>query len=277
MCTNVLKAIININSKKSYRVSSNYNSKNRMNTMGASFEYFIKDAFCNSFEDSFEIKNKKYADYFSYLGNQNNPPDVIIKKGDAIEIKKLENKITDIVLNSSYPKSKLFSDSPMITSECKNCEEWTSKDLLYIVGNIKENEIVTLFFIYGDCYAADKEIYEDIRSKVIENINTTNLEYSETKELGRINKVDPLGITNLRIRGMWTIQHPLKVYSELLKITVANFQLFVLMKQDKYLSFPREDRENIESNKEIILEEVSIPNPNNPAKLISCKMITVIK
>lgn len=206
MCTNVLKAIININSKKSYRVSSNYNSKNRMNTMGASFEYFIKDAFCNSFEDNFEIKNKKYADYFSYLGNQNNPPDVIIKKGDAIEIKKLENKITDIVLNSSYPKSKLFSDSPMITSECKNCEEWTSKDLLYIVGNIKENEIVTLFFIYGDCYAADKEIYEDIRSKVVENINTTNLEYSETKELGRINKVDPLGITNLRIRGMWTIQ-----------------------------------------------------------------------
>lgn len=70
---------------------------------------------------------------------------------------------------------------------------------------------------------------------------------------------------------------PLKVYSELLKITAANFQLFVLMKQDKYLSFPREDRENIESNKEIILEEVSIPNPNNPAKLISCKMIKVIK
>jgi len=122
----------------------------------------------------------------------------------------------------------------MITSECKNCEEWTSKDILYVVGNIKENKIAILTFIYGDCYAADKEIYERVKSTVIENIKS-KLEYSETIELGRINRVDPLGITNLRIRGMWTIQHPLKVYNEILKITDAEFQLFVLMKNDKYL------------------------------------------
>ena len=32
------------------------------------------------------------------------------------------------------------------------------------------------------------------------------LYFAETKELGRVNQVDPLGITNLRIRGMWQIE-----------------------------------------------------------------------
>jgi hypothetical protein len=245
--------------------------------MCAALENFIKDAFCNSFTDSSEIRNQKYEECFSYLGNQNNPPDVIIKNWDAIEIKKIESKnLSDLALNSSYPKSKLFSDSPMITSECKNCEEWLSKDVLYVVGNIKENKIATLIFIYGDCYAADKEIYERIKSTVIDNIKS-KLEYSKTNELGRINRVDPLGITNLRIRGVWTIQHPLKVYSDVLKIIDTKFQLFVLMKQEKYLSFPKDDRNNIEREKNIILENIKIPNPNNPAKLIECKIIKVVK
>lgn len=277
MSKNLLNAIINIKNRTSYDLIDESIPKNRMNGMGVALENFIKDAFCNSFEDSFEIKNQKYAACFSYLGNQNNPPDAIIKMGDAIEIKKIENKnLSDLALNSSYPKSKLFSDSPMITSECKNCEAWFSKDILYVVGNIKENKIATLIFIYGDCYAADKEIYERVKSIVVENIKS-KLEYSDTTELGRINRVDPLGITNLRIRGMWTIQHPLKVYNEILKITNAKFQLFLLMKQEKYLSFPKEDRSKIEHEKDIILEDIKIPNPNNPAKSIECKLIKVIK
>lgn len=277
MSKNLLNAIINIKNRTSYDLIDESIPKNRMNGMGVALENFIKDAFCNSFEDSFEIKNQKYAACFSYLGNQNNPPDAIIKMGDAIEIKKIENKnLSDLALNSSYPKSKLFSDSPMITSECKNCEEWVSKDILYVVGNIKENKIATLIFIYGDCYAADKEIYERVKSIVVENIKS-KLEYSDTTELGRINRVDPLGITNLRIRGMWTIQHPLKVYNEILKITNAEFQLFILLKKEKYLLFPKEDRSKIEHEKDIILEDIKIPNPNNPAKLIECKVIRVIK
>lgn len=277
MSTNILNAIINIKNNTDYNLIDKSISKNRMNGMGAALENFIKDAFCNSFNDSSEIRNQKYEACFSYLGNQNNPPDVIIKNGDAVEIKKIESKnLSDLALNSSYPKSKLFSDSQMITSECKNCEEWVSKDLLYVVGNINENKITTLIFIYGDCYAAEKEIYERVKSIVIENIKS-KLEYSETTELGRINRVDPLGITNLRIRGMWTIQHPLKVYSEILKVTDAEFQLFVLMKKEKYLSFPKDDRYNIERETGLILEDIKIPNPNNPAKLIECKVIKVIK
>ena len=36
---------------------------------------------------------EKYSEVFSYLGNTSNPPDMIIKDGDAIEVKKLKDLI----------------------------------------------------------------------------------------------------------------------------------------------------------------------------------------
>lgn len=37
------------------------------------------------------------------------------------------------------------------------------------------------------------------------------LEFAKTKEIGRLNKVDPVGITYLRIRGMWGIKNPVDI------------------------------------------------------------------
>lgn len=61
---------------------------------------------------------------FSYIGNQNNPPDSMLRNGDAIEVKKIESKKAALALNSSYPKAKLYADSPMINKECRECEKW---------------------------------------------------------------------------------------------------------------------------------------------------------
>ncbi len=33
----------------------------------------------------------------------------------------------------------------------------------------------------------------------------------------KVKKVDPLGITNLRVRGMWSIYHPSKVFGYVTK------------------------------------------------------------
>jgi hypothetical protein len=275
--TNILQAIINLKKRDNFDLSkivSNY--KNRANNMGEALEYFIKDSFCNSYDKKPSEKTIIYSQNFSYLGNQNNPPDVIIKNGDAIEIKKIDGvKISDLALNSSYPKSKLYSDSPMITTECKKCEEWTEKDIIYIVGNIEENNLKVLSLVYGDCYAANKEIYERISEKVKSGLKEMNLEFSETKELGRINRVDPLGITNLRIRGMWSIQNPLKVYSDFAKINGNKFELFAIMKKSKYESFPSEDKKTIENTKGITISDIKIKNPDNPAKLLDAKLIVV--
>ena len=73
-----------------------------------------------SCEDDY-FRLQAYNDVFSYTGNQNNPPDIILKNGDAIEVKKVQGNANALALNSSYPKAKLYSDSTMITSNCRNC------------------------------------------------------------------------------------------------------------------------------------------------------------
>ena len=286
MVTNILKAIITIKKKSDFDLSKiNVFSKdrasavNRANNMGEALEFFTKDAFCDTFQEKDAQKKKDiYSENFSYLGNQNNPPDIILKNSDAIEVKKIDGvKASDLALNSSYPKSKLNSNSPMITSSCKTCEDWVEKDIVYVVGHIDNHNLRVLSLIYGDCYAASKEIYERIKSKLSEGIKEMDLEFSETKELGRVNRVDPLGITNLRIRGMWTIQNPLKVYKELFGLNGNGFQLFVLMRESKYDSFPKEDKTIIEKEVGINIKDVKIQDPDNPAKQILAKLIVVRK
>ncbi len=276
--TNLLKALSNLVENPLSNIVDHYKSSNRANNMGDALEYYIKDLFCGTTNiKNIQQKNKIYSKYFSYLGNQNNPPDIIIKNGDAIEVKKIESLRSGIALNSSYPKDKLFSDSPMITQACRDCENWREKDLIYTIGVSKNNKLKALWFIYGDCYAAGKEVYERIRSKISSGINElTGVEFSETKELGRVNKVDPLGITYLRIRGMWHIDNPIKVFNYITEIKdEEKMTVNALMLKNKYLSFPKEDIAKLEemSENKISISDVNIKSPNNPAKLLDAKLI----
>ena len=50
---------------------------------------------------------------------------------------------------------------------------------------------------------------------IVEIIKKSDLNLSETKELGRKNKIDPLGISSLRVRGMWIFQTPQKIFEYL--------------------------------------------------------------
>ncbi|MDY6897876.1 MAG: NgoPII family restriction endonuclease, partial [Cyanobacteriota bacterium] len=256
-----------------------YQGKNRINSVGDALECFVKDIFSEALnENDLNVKNQKYSEAFSYIGNQNNPPDIILKNSDAIEVKKIESLKSSIALNSSYPKSKLYSDEPMITNSCRNCEDWQEKDIIYAIGIVKNKKLQLLWLIYGDCYAADREIYKRIRNKINSGITEIpDVEFSETKELGRVNKVDPLGITYLRIRGMWGIQNPIFVYDYLFEDTdINNLQIIVIMKEEKYLSFSSENRmvlEGILDNNFTIRKE-NIKSPNNPAQLIPAKIIS---
>lgn len=277
--TNILQAIKAIIDNPISDIVSYYQGKNRINSVGDALECFVKDIFSEALnEDDLNVKNEKYSEAFSYIGNQNNPPDIILKNGDAIEVKKIESLKSGIALNSSYPKSKLYSDEPMITSSCRNCEDWQEKDIIYAIGVVKNKKLQLLWLIYGDCYAADREIYQRIRNKINSGITEIpDVEFSETKELGRVNKVDPLGITYLRIRGMWGIQNPIFVYDYLFADTDVNsLQIIVIMREEKYLSFSSEARtvlEGIPDNNFTIRKE-NIKSPNNPAQLIPAKIIS---
>jgi len=225
MNTNLLIALKNIVDKPVTNLVSHYSSSNRMNNMGEALELYVKDIFCNSLEiETLAEKNEIFSKYFSYIGNQNNPPDLMIKGGDAIEVKKIESLNSGIALNSSYPKNKLYSDSAMITKACRECEEWTEKDLLYVVGVTKNDILKSLWFVYGDCYAASSDCYERIRTKISSGLRElADVEFSETNELGRVNRVDPLGITYLRIRGMWHIENPNKVFDYVAETNTTDF------------------------------------------------------
>lgn len=275
--TNILEAIINIAENPIYEIRNHYSGRNRVNNVGEALETFVKDAFTNSIQIEAETeKMRRYNEEFSWLGNQNHPPDIMIKGGDAIEVKKTQSANSDLALNSSYPKSTVQSNSKMITQACRTCENWTEKDLIYCVGHTTDNSIKSLWMVYGNIYAANHETYQIIKQKITEGINEIpNVELAETNELGRVNRVDPLGITNLRIRGMWQIQNPRRVFNYLHTQSDSVFELVAIIPTSKYDSFPIESKTKIEklSNPNPTIEDVKVKDPNNPANLIEAKLI----
>lgn len=283
--TNLLIALANIFENPIVDLISYYKWSNRANNMGDALENYIKDIFCNSLELSNSEKDKLYSENFSYLGNQNNPPDIIIKNGDAIEVKKIESLSSAIALNSSYPKDKLYIDDTRITNECKTCEQstWEYKDIIYVIGVAPKGteKLKTLWFVYGDCYAAKRDIYQRIADKISNGISEiSDVELVETNELAKVKKVDPLGITDLRVRGMWHIENPIKVFQDVAHIKTDNiFTVNTLLLIDKYNSFPEKDRKKLENlqNENFKIQDVEIKSPNNPAQLLKAKLISYAK
>ena len=276
---NIIDAIINIVKNPILELKEYSISHNRANSMGEALEEYIKDVFSGTLFEKDENKRMEIiSEVFSYLGNTNNPPDSILRGGDAIEVKKIENKSSSLALNSSYPKAKLYSNSSMITDACRNCEEWEEKDIIYAIGTCEKNKLTSLIFVYGEDYAAENKIYENVKNKIKLGIETINgLEFSETNEIGRVNRVDPLGITYFRIRGMWGIENPIKVFDYIYeRDNTKQFNFIALINEDKYNSFlNREELENLEKeNKYLEIKNVKIKNPNNPAQLRSAKLIT---
>ncbi|MER2000434.1 MAG: NgoPII family restriction endonuclease [Lysinibacillus sp.] len=277
--SNILIALNNIllNQSNTLPTVIDHHSNNRINGVGDLLEYYVKDAFCgeSTFLQKTNEKLAKYQQVFSYLGNTNNPPDFIIKHGAAIEVKKIE-KITasTIALNSSFPKNYLYSNDSKIKQSCRNCENeyggWEKKDMIYAIGNVTHQNLHSLWLVYGDCFCADKESYELITETMKNGVNNIpGVQFSETKELGRINRVDPLGITYLRIRGMWGIEHPANLFSEYLNTSLADTKIYVLMRKSTYNDLEAKPDLTPFINQDILsIKDIQIPNPDNPAQNI---------
>jgi len=283
MSSNLIKAIINIVNNPIIDLSGcvrQTRGRIRVNNMGERLEEYIKDAFAGTISVSQEdTRNEMLRHCFSYMGNQNNPPDMIITQGDAIEVKKIEHAGSRLPLNSSYPKAKLFSNSSMITEACRNCEpDWVEKDIIYAIGVLNENVISQISFIYGTDYAASKDTYERIADKISAGVSSIpNIELAETRELGKVNRVDPLGITSLRIRGMWQIENPLSVFNYAYTPDDARmFNLMAIINIDKYRSFQNtSELESLAGRMEnLSVDNVRIKSPDNPVVMKEAKLIT---
>ena len=277
---NIVDAIIEIVNAPQYRLKEYAESHNRANQMGAALEEYVKYLFAGTVnETDLNKRNQKISESFCYLGNQNNPPDSMLKNGGvAIEVKKIESPNSALALNSSYPKAKLYSDCEMINRACRFCEPWEVRDMLYVVGVLNGEVLTSLAFVYGDEYCADKEIYERIKKKLKEGIlSIPNVEFADTKELGRVNRVDPLGITSLRIRGMWQIDNPFVVFNYLYRRdSDKKFNFLAIINEKKAASLDNfwmlEKLQ--QEKKDFSISNAQIKNPNNPAILQSVKLIT---
>ena len=279
MKTNILVAIKNLIENPITALTAHYSGRNRINGMGNALEVYIKDLFSNTllYKDE-SSRLPVYSQLFSYMGNQNNPPDLILKNGDAIEVKKLQANSSSLSLNSSYPKNKLYASSSLITEACRKCEKWDVKDIVYIIGNTTDTNLTELWFVYGDCYAASQETYEKIKNTIVTGLNSIpDIELAETNELGKIKRVDPLGITDLRVRGMWSITHPNRVFDYIQKQNIpSNFKFYCLMSAEKFEQFPEEDKKILLSyidQKKFFINDTLIKDPNNPAKRIKAKFL----
>ncbi len=276
---NIIDAIIQIVTHPKYELREYSDSHNRANNMGEALEEYIKDIFAGTTNETDEnIRNLKISEVFSYTGNQNNPPDAMLINGDAIEVKKIETHTSLIALNSSYPKAKLFANSPMISNACRMCENWTVKDMIYAVGVVQKDSVRSLALVYGNDYCADKSVYERISKVIKAGVESiSGVEFADTKELGRVNRVDPLGITYLRVRGMWGIVNPFETFKYIYtRDRTKQFNFMALINDEKFYSFDNyiELIRICDKLPNLDIKDVKIKNPNNPAQLRAAKLIT---
>lgn len=278
---NIIDAIINLVNNPITELVDYYQGKNRANNSGDALEEYIKDLFANTFKLSESQRLEKLSQVFSYLGNNSNPPDAMLRFGDAIEVKKIESENSALALNSSYPKHKIFSSSQMISSACKTAESWTKKDIIYTVGVVKHNKLKHLCMVYGLDYCASDECYSRIKQTIKSGVEAIpDVEFSESRELGHINRVDPLGITYMRVRGMWGIENPWKVFSYVYTRDLSKtFTFMCIINETKWDSF---DNKNALLNltptiPELSIIDIKIKNPDNPAQLNNAKLISFYK
>lgn len=278
--TNILEAIYNIANYQNFEIKNLYKGRIRANNIGEALESYVKDAFAGTLGTDNEIKKlETNNENFSWLGNQNNPPDLMIKGGDAIEVKKTQTANNGIQLNSSYPKATIKSSSTLISDGYRNCEDWTERDIIYAIGHTNDSKLKSLWMVYGNIYAAKHETYQRIKDTIKNGITSIpDVEFAETKEIGGVKRVDPLGITNLRIRGMWKIENPRKVFDYLHQKTKKEFELVCIIPIDKYNNFPLESKSKIESLtiNGFEIKDSRVKDPNNPANLINCKLIKFV-
>lgn len=275
---NIINAIINLVNNPVTQLVNYYQGRNRANNAGDALEEYVKDLFANTFNLSETQRIETISQVFSYLGNNSNPPDAMLQGGDAIEVKKIETDNASLALNSSYPKHTVKASSPMISTACKTAEKWTEKDIIYTVGVVNENNLKHLCMVYGLDYCASDECYSRIKQTIKNGVEAIpGVEFAESRELGHINRVDPLGITYMRVRGMWGIENPWRVFNYVYNRSInKKFNFMCIINNTKWQTFDNTTEliELSENNKNLCISDIRIKNPDNPAKLVDAKLIT---
>ena len=192
-------------------------------------------------------------------------------RGDALEIY-AKNLFADTF---DIPETERLGKWSEIFSYCGN--NANPPDFMYTVGVVSGNKLKHLCIIYGQDYCASDECYARIRKQIKEGSETIPLvSFAPTRELGRVNCVDPLGITYLRIRGMWHIENPWRVFDYVYERNFnAEFNFMCVINSEKWHRLENRDKLiDLQKNYPALkIVDVKIKNPDNPCKLRDAKLI----
>ena len=227
---------------------------------GKPFELFAKNMFAGCLGALASHVDDAWKRAFSWLGSLNAPPDFMIWGGDAVEVKQQEG-VGQIALNSSPPKQKLKSDDPRIEEGCRNCEQWKEKDFIYCIGKTNEEYVEALWLVDGGVIADSADTYDFIFDKL--SITITSLGGQPTNELGRFNDVDTLKTGSLRVRGMWSLEHPARTFEKyLIPVADGQFVLNVLVSAPKWDAYPPDETRAVSdlSALGVVVSRVQIPS-----------------
>jgi len=237
-----------------------------LGAQGKPFEIFAKNMFAQSLGALSSHVDAAWEKTFSWRGSANHPPDFMIFNGDAVEVK-VHGNIGQIQLNSSPPKRTLKSTDPRIQDGCRTCEEWTEKDFLYFVGKANDEYVEALWLIDGRCIADSENTYDVIFDKLA--LTVSDLGGVPGNEIGRLNKVDALKATSLRIRAMWLLDHPAKIFEDFFSPPEQNaFVLNALIDLEKWNTYPQEQIDLVDSlgDAGLRVEKILIPDSESQDK-----------
>lgn len=239
---NIIDAIINLVHDDDLQLRSHHIGTNRANIVGDNLEDFIKDLFAGTLCVEEKRRLLKLSQVFSYSGNSSNPPDAMLRGGDAIEIKKIESDNSSLALNSSYPKHTLKSTNPMINTACKEAENWQEKDMLYVIGVVKKGSstLKHLCMVYGTNYCASDSFYEKRKDEIRDNLmSIPNVIYEPHNGYNHKNEPDSLGNTYFKLTSKWKFKNPWQAFDYVYKKPLdKKFTFMCIIDENKWNSFP---------------------------------------
>lgn len=275
--------------------SLSFGGRNRAQAQGAHLEDIVKDILCGVAPDDVQGREAVLNKFLAFQGAANNPPDAMFRggnSGDAFEVKKSEKKSSgSLDLNSSHPYSHLTSDLSRIAREARECEVWDRRDIHYVMGNVLTTQRTNnwIWIVQGNIFAADLQSYRnfesDIKSHIEEAIIANALEPGLTNELGRINGVDLRENTDLRIRPMWGITSPMRLFKDLpgiLESDLDGLVIHCLIRKSKWeslLSNKSTEFQEFWSKSQppvMSISEATVPDPDDLNKVLEIKVIRIV-
>lgn len=287
--TNVLIALRNILKHNSTRLTPIFESTGSANKVGDNLEFFVKDMFCwDALQYTYvDQKEKEYEKVFSWTGDSKHFPDLIIKGGAGVESKKVNNNsYGTIPLNSSYPKdyiTRTTQNYPEKSLDKEPNDDWNRKSVIYAIGNLdtknQENRLISLWLVYGNTIVPNSDFYK----KIIESIRTSikkassGKKLTDSNELARVTGVDRLGRTNMRVRGMYELKHPAKIFKDYIAdipvidnkskiyVVILNSELVNIINDmgNEWENLSKE-LDQYKKNGLLFEKKIELPDPNKP-------------